>query len=278
MNSTQMKDEFMPMDERISSIYDGEYFRVMQRKDDILIVQCITCGPDAPQLRASRRSNGNILKHIQRRHGELLSKIRVEKNIKCRAPGLRRSVKSDSTSKNFPPKTINVSSAISTSEPKPQMVYIEASASDSIENFQYLDRTECSNEENLQLLQTDDNLISEEQEASDFISHDQLNEISSEDHTITNKHLDVKSDHLECEEYDDCPETTCSDDAKTKQSISKELMELKKDLMMREFDELQEMRREKHRFEIEILRRELEFKKIEHRKKIELLDKQLREK
>lgn len=55
-------------------------------------------------------------------------------------------------------------------------------------------------------------------------------------------------------------------------------MELKKELLLREFDELQEMRREKHRFEIEILRRELEFKKIEHRKKIELLDKQLREK
>lgn len=158
------------------------------------------------------------------------------------------------------------------------MVYIEASASDSIENFQYLDRTECSNEENLQLLQTDDNLISEEQEASDFISHENLNEIHSEDHTMANKHLDVKSDHLECDDYDDCPETPCSDDVKTKQSINKEVMELKKDLMMREFDEIQEMRREKHRFEIEILRRELEFKKIEHRKKIELLDKQLREK
>ncbi len=38
MNSSQVKDEFLPMDERISSIYDGEYFRVMQRKGDILIV------------------------------------------------------------------------------------------------------------------------------------------------------------------------------------------------------------------------------------------------
>lgn len=158
------------------------------------------------------------------------------------------------------------------------MVYIEASVSDSIENFQYLDRTECSNEENLQLLHTDDHLISEEQEATDFISHENLNEISNEDHTIANKHLDVKTDHLECDEYDDCPETTCSEDVKAKQTINKELMDLKKDLMIREFDELQEMRREKHRFEIEILRRELEFKKIEHRKKIELLEKQLREK
>lgn len=160
------------------------------------------------------------------------------------------------------------------------MVFIEASTSDSIENFHYLDRTECSNEENIQLLQTDENLISEEQEASDFISHDNLTEIINHDdhHTTTSKHLDVKSDQIDCEEYDDCPETSCSDDLKTKHSISKELMELKKELKLREFDELQEMRREKHRFEIEILRRELEFKKIEHRKKIELLDKQLKEK
>lgn len=158
------------------------------------------------------------------------------------------------------------------------MVFLEASTSDSIENFHYLNRTECSNEENIQLLHTDDNLISEEQEASDFISHDNLNEINHDEHTTTSKHLDdMKSDHIECEDYENCLET-CSDDLKSKHNISKEVMELKKELMMREFDEMQEMRREKHRFEIEILRRELEFKKIEHRKKIELLDKQLREK
>lgn len=41
MNSSQVKDEFLHMDERISSIYDGEYFRVMQRKGDILIVNSV---------------------------------------------------------------------------------------------------------------------------------------------------------------------------------------------------------------------------------------------
>lgn len=171
---------------------------------------------------------------------------------------------------------MNSASTHLSDEPKPRMVFIEASTSDPMDNFHYLDRTECSNEENMQLLQTDDNLISEEQEASDFISHDNLDEINHDDHTTTSKHLDVKSDHIE--EYDDCPDTSCSDDVKTKSNISKEVMELKKELLLREFDEIQEMRREKHRFEIEILRRELEFKKIEHRKKIELLDKQLREK
>lgn len=201
----------------------------------------------------------------------------MEKNIKCRAAGIRRSaIKSESTNKSFEPKIINTTSTLS-DDSKPRMVFIEASTSDSIGNFHYLDRTECSDGENIQLLQSDDNLISEEQEASDFISHDHLNDINHDEHTTTNKLHDGKSDNIDCE-YDDCPETSCSDDVKMKSSLDKEVMELKKELMLREFDELQEMRREKHRFEIEILRRELEFKKIEHRKKIELLDKQLKEK
>ncbi len=103
-------------------------------------------------------------------------------------------------------KTINPSATISSDEAKPRMVFIEASTSDSIENFHYLDRAECSNEENIQLLQTDDNLISEEQEASDFISHENLNEMNHHDeHTMASKHLDVKSDHIEYDEYEDCP-------------------------------------------------------------------------
>lgn len=205
----------------------------------------------------------------------------MEKNIKCRAPGTRRSIKVDSTNKSFTvsPKIINTVTTIQADDNKPRMMYIEASTSDPMETFHYLDRTECSNEENIQLLQTDDTIIAEEQDANDFINHESLNVISEElhDHTTAGKHLEVKSDQIVCEEYEDC-HTTCSDDLKAKSAISKEVMELKKELMLREFDELQEMRREKHRFEIEILRRELEFKKIEHRKKIELMDKQLRDK
>lgn len=40
MNQSQLKDEYQHIDERISSIYDGEYFRIIQRKGDILIVNC----------------------------------------------------------------------------------------------------------------------------------------------------------------------------------------------------------------------------------------------
>lgn len=46
-------------------IYDGEYFEIIKRENDILLVRCLTCGPDGLPLRSSVKSNGNILKHIK---------------------------------------------------------------------------------------------------------------------------------------------------------------------------------------------------------------------
>lgn len=47
-------------------IYDGEYFEIVKRgENDILLVRCHTCGPEALPLRSSAKSNGNILKHIK---------------------------------------------------------------------------------------------------------------------------------------------------------------------------------------------------------------------
>lgn len=46
-------------------IYDGEYFEIIRRENDILLVRCQTCGADAMPLRSSAKSNGNILKHIK---------------------------------------------------------------------------------------------------------------------------------------------------------------------------------------------------------------------
>lgn len=56
-----------------------------------------------------------------------------------------------------------------------------------------------------------------------------------------------------------------------------EIVKLQKELMIREYESIQEMRREKHSLEMELLRCDLEFKKIEHRKKLECLDKKLKE-
>lgn len=53
------------------------------------------------------------------------------------------------------------------------------------------------------------------------------------------------------------------------------IMKLQKELMLREFKELQEMRKEKHKLEIEILRKELQFKTEEHQKKLQYLDRKL---
>lgn len=58
--------------------------------------------------------------------------------------------------------------------------------------------------------------------------------------------------------------------------LNRELVTLRKQLMQKEFMELQQMRQQKHRFEMEILRAELEMKKVEHRKRVALYDKQLK--
>lgn len=57
--------------------------------------------------------------------------------------------------------------------------------------------------------------------------------------------------------------------------LNRELVTLRKQLMQKEFIELQQMRQQKHRFEMEILRAELEMKKVEHRRRVALYDKQL---
>lgn len=46
-------------------IYDGEFFTIVKRENDILFVKCETCGPESTALRSSAKSNGNILKHIK---------------------------------------------------------------------------------------------------------------------------------------------------------------------------------------------------------------------
>lgn len=52
-------------EKKLSGIYDGEYFEILHRQEDTLFVKCNTCGPDGLQLRASTKSNGNILKHVK---------------------------------------------------------------------------------------------------------------------------------------------------------------------------------------------------------------------
>lgn len=52
-------------EKKLSGIYDGEYFEILHRQEDTLFVKCTTCGPEGLQLRASAKSNGNILKHVK---------------------------------------------------------------------------------------------------------------------------------------------------------------------------------------------------------------------
>lgn len=95
-------------------------------------------------------------------------------------------------------------------------------------------------------------------------------------------------DNCELKEVDDSVETSSNTDYyhnnqlpryfqsnKINTNFNRELIEMQKHLLQQEFHEIQNMRRQRHRYEIEILQRELEFKKSEHSKKLELLDRKL---
>lgn len=58
--------------------------------------------------------------------------------------------------------------------------------------------------------------------------------------------------------------------------LNREIVTLRKELMQKEFVELQNMRQQRHKFEMEILRAELEMKKVEHRKRVQWYEMQMK--
>lgn len=61
-------------------------------------------------------------------------------------------------------------------------------------------------------------------------------------------------------------------------SHEKELIDFRKELMQREYDEMRTLRLEKHKLEMEILRADLEHKRTEHEKRVAVLDQKLKQK
>lgn len=60
--------------------------------------------------------------------------------------------------------------------------------------------------------------------------------------------------------------------------FSKELLEFQKELMQHEYDDMQALRAEKHQLEMAILKADLAHKTMEHQKRMEILNKKLKEK
>lgn len=52
-------------EKRKANIYDGEFFQILNKQKELLLVQCMICSPEIVKLRSTIKSNGNILKHIQ---------------------------------------------------------------------------------------------------------------------------------------------------------------------------------------------------------------------
>lgn len=111
-------------------------------------------------------------------------------------------------------------------------------------------------------------------------SPERVTDITAESHIHESEMLYDNSlnDHQLNEQYfssgttsQDCRSTEKLNSHFLSPGTSKEIIKLQKTLMMRQFEMLQE----RHNLEMEILQNELEFKKIEHRKKLELMDKKL---
>lgn len=77
-------------EKKTNEIFDGEFFMIASQQNDIINVRCVSCGNDAPLLRSSCKSNGNILKHIQvSTEGGHLSRMKLKICVLILAPASR---------------------------------------------------------------------------------------------------------------------------------------------------------------------------------------------
>lgn len=121
----------------------------------------------------------------------------------------------------------------------------------------------CTEESIIEQVQIKDTHLNEEEMIYENSLHDTpLNEPYFNSDAINRRSSDCRSGHSKFETH-----------FVNTNSTSSEIVKLQKNLMMREFEMLQE----RHSIEMEILKNELEFKKIEHLKKLKYMDKKLGE-
>ncbi|XP_031636207.1 uncharacterized protein LOC116349078 [Contarinia nasturtii] len=257
-----------------SQIYDGEFFDVVGQEGDILIVRCNICTPDgtdAQLLRTSVKSNGNILKHIKRRHIDMLEKIKSTKSVKSRAPRtIKREHGMEEMVKPFKKKMVQIKVKKSTDnemEENDTQVFITNDEQDSYNtgNDMYLiepmESTESDGEEYVEL-ELDNNQLDESQSVEENSSlHHEYEYIRK---PVTTKRLRESSTYEGTPSY-------------KRPQIDRSLLEFQKKLMQMEFDDMKKLRHEKHQLEIAILKAELTHKTLEHQKQMEIMNKKIQD-
>lgn len=253
-----------------------------------LVYRCNICNPDGSDtnqyLRTSTKSNGNILKHIkvfvpttdasatdklefveitfcihllQRRHPDLLEKIKVTKAVKSRAP--RMKIENGSTST---PNNIKKQPHDSDEEYEEKMISANEEQFNTNEGLYVIEPIQCE--------PTD----SEQEEYVEF-ELDGRGEIEET----------LEEDPIEAPEYEIIRKSkrkrlsalNIVESPIKKPAPDHSLIELQKKLLQAEHDEVRKQRAEKHQLEIAILRAELAHKTMEHQKRMEVMTAKLNE-
>ena len=211
------------------------------------------CGPEGSQLRTSIKSNGNILKHIKRRHLAQMDSIREKKNIKSRSTRFENRL-----------KVVPISVKRGT-------------------NYNFVQIPDDLNETDV--LEGENNLTVEEIEAKEISNMDDVMPDENVTPDPSFRIFEKASDEVEMleEDYHTASVTQTQDNCFVGHCINpisstrcdKELVELKKELMQKEFDEARTMRQQKHQLEMDLLRMELRHKEMEHQKRMALMNKRI---
>lgn len=114
--------------------------------------------------------------------------------------------------------------------------------------------------------------INESSQQNSAFEDDQNDNFDDQNENYETEKLETRSIELiPCEEDETAPLGITS--MQQMLSSNKEIVELQKELMQREHNQLKQMRIEKHQMELSLLKTEIAHRTLEHQKRMEILEK-----
>lgn len=198
---------------------------------------------------------------MQRRHGELLEKIKVTKAVKSRAPRIKVEGEHNSSAQMRIKKQSHDSDE--EYEEKLMVTSEENTIFNTSDGMYVIEPIQCdpTDSEQEEYVEIDGDETLEDYEQLDGTEYELV-------HKAKRKRLNpLNVVHMNNGSRPSMPVSQPTQD--------KSVIELQKKLLQAEHDEILKQRAEKHQLEISILKAELAHKTMEHQKRMELLSKQL---
>lgn len=198
---------------------------------------------------------------MQRRHGELLEKIKVTKAVKSRAPRIKVEGEHNSSAQMRIKKQPHDSDE--DYEEKLMVASEENSIFNTSDGMYVIEPIQCdpTDSEQEEYVEIDGDEILEDYEQLDGTEYELV-------HKAKRKRLNPLN-------VVDMNNGSRPSMPLSQPTQDKSVIELQKKLLQAEHDEILKQRAEKHQLEISILKAELAHKTMEHQKRMELLSKQL---